>query len=471
MFRNTRFAPGSKITERPARSVSIAQSGKKPARSSTSIAVRAFAPEVKAHKPVPRQELVSRQSTVKPMPYAAVMEPAGRRQFSHAAAPQRAPVIRLTHANIKRLLDVQPIFQKRHSSSSTGNQQSSGDYIPPHIVVTVQNQVSNFGVVAYLLMLGLMIYLISLSLKPRESEITDTAIDLEKNPHHGMIVDSSRFEHAGDKAKGELSGEIVRDKLTGFIYLKKGAESKDTLIKEFVASRWLALLRPGEQPDALILQECHDDGTARFYTLSRIYDNSMDLEEFIKRGDWREKLAKKPLIGLDVAIAADFLLAKNQDTKLANYIVIETEKAYVAACIDHEKWDASLLYSCAFLAYINLDLLKRHFVDLTPAGQEYRVGLWEQPKEVEAFLAEAVKFMSMQHVEEFYRKVAALDIAPIMHSIADIHRSHGHQGIITDSEEMRYANKLLKIKDQAELRELNFEDHPEHKPAAAGMKL
>ncbi len=293
-----------------------------------------------------------------------------------------------------------------------------------------------------LLLLGCVF--VTKSFDSGEKEIKHNPMDLKSNNHHGYIVDAKDFIVTGTKIKGELSGCVVEDSKTGSRYLKKGARSLNALIKEFLISNFLYMLRPEEQPNSLLMEEIQPDGSARFYTLSRISPNSMDLEDFISRTNWRENLSKKPLLGFEVAMAADLLFAKQQDMKFANYIVIEKENCYIVACIDHEKSGQSVVHKTTFVDNIDEDFLS-HIVDLNDKGQEYRVGLYNNP-DAREFIKVAQKFMKMENIQEFYKQVAFANPQKIVHLVRDI---DGKDSIIDEINGHKYMKELLSICEQA----------------------
>ena len=191
-----------------------------------------------------------------------------------------------------------------------------------------------------------------------------------------------------------------------------------------------------------------------------MYPNSSDLEDFIKQGNWKEKLSKKPLIGFDVSIAADFLLGKHQDMKFANYIIIEEKNAFVVACIDHEKWDGSLMYAMEFIDEINVDyFLKRVIVDLNTMGQENKIGLYNDPQALDfiEFVVKNENFLKIENIENFYKKVSTLYPRGIIELLKSI---DGSEGLITRKEFDKYMHKLFHIRHAAEDYIYNY-DHAE----------
>jgi len=306
-------------------------------------------------------------------------------------------------------------------------------------------------------------YMIWDYLSPREKEIVHETIDLKSNAHHGYIVDADNFEYAGEKPCGELSGCIVRDKRTGKLYVEKGARSIDALIKEFLIATFLNKVRPGEQPGSLILEKKREDGKVRLYTLSEMYPDSMDLHEFIMQGDFIEKFAKKPLVGLEQALASDFMFAKQDDIKFANLVIIEREDAYVVATIDHEISGKGVHAKRVFTS--NIDALLsgiRDASNMIGVNDDHPESFVDNDLAM-IFLREAKRFMRVEKIDEFYEKVAAIDMNEIIAIVNDI---SGNDGLIDTAKSYRYINEMNDIIREAKhyisIREHNMTDEPEH---------
>jgi len=153
--------------------------------------------------------------------------------------------------------------------------------------------------------------------------------------YKNLLVNASDFNYVSKKTKGSLSGCVVENKETGRRYLKKRADNLDKLEREFFIANLLTLINHN-QPRSLIMKEIDEDGQPKFYTLSEMRPNSIDVLEFIKRGDWKERIAKKPLVGADCALAADSMFGKHLDIKFANLIIEETPTHHIITTIDHE---------------------------------------------------------------------------------------------------------------------------------------
>lgn len=306
-------------------------------------------------------------------------------------------------------------------------------------------ELTNLDVILYISapMAALVAFIFYLN-PPRETPVTHSKIDISSENRKEFMVDSSKFKRVGDKPKGELSGEIVEDEL-GNRYLKKGAQHLNGLLQEFLISEFLSMIYPGVQPDSLIMQEIQADDTARFYTLSRMFPNSMDLEEFVRQGDWKEKLANKPLKNFDVALAADFALGKARDMKLANYIIIEKDDGYYVATIDHEYAGDSYFGFYQPICTTDITKLCRGVNDIYPPDEYNKSGLAGDPRAVE-FMQEASKFMDEKNVLAFYQKIVDANTTHITALISSI---DGTGGLLTALETHPYFNQLATLQERA----------------------
>lgn len=311
-----------------------------------------------------------------------------------------------------------------------------------------QYDVSMLGLIAATAAGSLLFaYMMKDYLGPRETEILQPVIDLKKNSHHGHIVDADDFTCIGPKPTGELSGCIVKHNATNETYLKKGAKSKKTLVKEFIIANFLTMLRPGEQPPSLIMEEKHVDGKARLYTLSKIYPNSMDLKEFISQPDYAEKIAAKPIIGFEVALASDMLFAKQADMKLANYVIIERDEAFYVVSIDHEMSGCGIHGKRVFVD--DIKHLYSHIRDISTliSGNEDDPAEFVNSEAAQEFIHLAIPHMKIENVERFYETVAAANIKVMTDLIDDIDTQ---DGVITREEGDEYLNYLKEIVSAAQ---------------------
>lgn len=284
-----------------------------------------------------------------------------------------------------------------------------------------------------------MIYMVN---QPREQNILHDPIDLSCKKSDNFIVSSANYFYVGKKIKGDLSGAIVQDK-EGRRYLKKGAKNLNALVKEFLISEILAMIYPGLQPESLIMQEMKPTGKAQFYTLSRIYDNTMDLEAFIRQGDWKEKLAKKPLIGFEVALAADNAFAKQQDMKYANYIIQERDDGYYVASIDHEFAGAGFMsFANQTVFTTDIDNLTRGVRDLYDASEDNHAGLAGDPRAHE-FMIEAKRFMKEEAIMTFYESLSQMDIKKADSFIENLEGTHG---LISTDEGYKFFDEIEAVK-------------------------
>lgn len=298
---------------------------------------------------------------------------------------------------------------------------------------------------------------------PREREILQHRIDLEHNPHHGYIVNSNDFEFVAPKPTGELSGSIVKNKNTGKLYLKKGAKTKDALVREFLISNFLALVRPGEQPPSLIMQEVHSDGQAQLYTLSEIFPHSMDIQQFIlTHSNYADLFKLKPLVGFDAALASDHIFAEQSDLKFANLIIIEKEDAYVVATIDHEMSGKGPRAKCVFTDNPNKLIRSIRDIDSTLGANDEDPSCFIDSSLAQDFATDTKPYMSRNGILGFYSRVGGVDLKefyPVIDSI------QGIDGIISDEEKMQYISEFNKIIQRA--RQFVVDAYVSQSPATA----
>lgn len=293
---------------------------------------------------------------------------------------------------------------------------------------------------------GVVSYIIHQGNQPREQDILHDPVDMTYKNCRDVIVSSESYSYVGTKPKGDLSGAIVQDQ-EGRRYLKKGAKNLNALVQEFLISDVLAMIYPTIQPESLIMQEIKPNGKAQFFTLSRIYDKTMDLEAFIRQDDWREKLAKKPLRGFEIALAADHAFAKQQDMKYANYIIQERDDAYYVASIDHECAGTSFMSFCNRTTFtIDIETLTRSVRDLYEKSDDNHAGLAGDPRAQE-FMDVAKQFMSEEVILSFYAQLANLDIKNAKSFIENINGAHG---LITTFDQHRFFEEIINVQQGAQ---------------------
>jgi hypothetical protein len=174
----------------------------------------------------------------------------------------------------------------------------------------------------------------------------------------------------------------------------------------------------------------------------------MDLLEFVNQGGYVEKFAKKPLVGLEVALASDCMFAKQADMKLANLIIIETATNYVVATIDHEMSGKGLHAKRVFTTHI--DKLISRLRDVNEAitlGSNDNLDLADNQL-AEEFIAVAKPYMQAERIIDFYRQVAQTEHSRIISIIDEI---DGRDGLIDLKEGDHYAHELVQISKEAQL--------------------
>lgn len=277
----------------------------------------------------------------------------------------------------------------------------------------------------------------------REHEITSTPYKTETTTDIRNVDD---FIQGRRPIHGSLESHLVTDKKTGEQFIKKGAHSADTLKKEFMYSRFLHAAFPDSQPQSYFAQEKLGDDEARFYTLSQVFPNSMDMEEFIRQTDWKEIIANKKVLFLDRALALDGLLAKQQDTKYANLVIRELTTHYEIISIDHEfAFGTSLTSETPIVTHQPRELIAI-INDLHNPDPDNVKGM---QGELMAFdFADAVfPDMSPTTIRETYEAVAKADTKPII-ATCRLYAVSGTLFALSDCD--RYEKRFAKIQKMAQ---------------------
>lgn len=280
----------------------------------------------------------------------------------------------------------------------------------------------------------------------REHEITSTPYGKDTQVD---IKNIDEFELGPRPIHGSLESRIVTDKNTGDRFIKKGAHSADTLKKEFMYSRFLHAAFPNSQPQSYFVQKKLGENEARFYTLSTIYLNSMDLEEFIRQPNWRDLIVDKKVLYLDRALTLDGLLAKQQDTKYANLVIREFATHYEIISIDHEfAFGTTLVSERPILTHDPIKLISM-LKDLQNPDTDRVIGLQGEIVAHE-FIDAVFDDMSTATIYDTYQKVAETDTKPIINTCR-LYAASGTLFALADCE--HYEKKFDKIKKLA--REFN----------------
>lgn len=281
------------------------------------------------------------------------------------------------------------------------------------------------GIFAVSLMFAAVLYIIyKAHLEPREREIIGNRI---------LGLDDD-FERMPGKENGTLNNEILATNAQ--LFLKKGAHDRQALLRELVVATALNIINPTSQPQSGIFHEpIPGTDKARYYTMSEIKPGSMDLEDFILRGDWKEKLAKKPMIGLDTALALTGVIAGQQDCKFANIIITEYDDRYEVGLIDFELCGTSYVGKIFNRYQYTTDssILVSYIRELHDKDNEFNVvklRLSDDPRARE-FVAYALEnSMGEENIVELYRRVAGTDfISPVISRLESLYDAES--GIVT----------------------------------------
>ncbi|QEY51338.1 hypothetical protein [Legionella longbeachae] len=229
-----------------------------------------------------------------------------------------------------------------------------------------------------------------------------------------LVKESSEFEEIGKPTHGTLSSAYVKHKNTGMIYVKKGAHSREDIVKELMISNALHEIRK-EQPECLILQTKKRNGF-QYHTLSRKFDNTQDVEEFVREGKTGE-LKNKKVVGLEETLITDHILGKQSDTKLANMIVRNDGERLVFTTIDHERavtpTSLGFFHSSSPTYPTNKWTLIRSIHDLNEKNEDNHAGLASDARANE-FGKLALSIMDDKIINDYYEKLAIANLDPVL---------------------------------------------------------
>ncbi|KTC82079.1 Uncharacterised protein [Legionella cincinnatiensis] len=229
-----------------------------------------------------------------------------------------------------------------------------------------------------------------------------------------LVKAPSEFEEIGKPIHGTLSSSYVRHKETGQMYVKKGAHSREDIVKELMISNALHEIRK-EQPECLIMQTKNRNGF-QYHTLSRKFDNTQDVEEFVRQGK-TDELKKKQAVGLEETLITDHIIGKQSDTKLANMIVRDDGDKLIFTTIDNERavtpTGLSFFHPTSPTYPINKLALIRSIHDLSEKSDDNQAGLAGDPRAKEfGELAESV--MENEKIDNYYQKLARTNLDPVI---------------------------------------------------------
>lgn len=229
-----------------------------------------------------------------------------------------------------------------------------------------------------------------------------------------LVKESSEFEEIGKPAHGTLPASFVKHKDTGKEYVKKGAHTRDDLVKEFMIANALHEITP-DQPECLIMQTKNDKGF-QYHSLSRKFDNTQDVEEFVRQGK-TDLLTKKEVVGLEGTLITDQVFGKQSDTKLANMLVRETPEQLIFTSIDHERAVTPTgfrFFQPSTPRYpTDKSTLIQSIHDLGEQSEENHAGLASDPRAKE-FGKVAESIMDDKKINNYYKKIAATNLNPIL---------------------------------------------------------
>lgn len=276
----------------------------------------------------------------------------------------------------------------------------------------------------------------------REHEITSVPFD---DKSHQAIKEADNFIQGNRPAHGSLHSHVVTEKNTGIQFIKKGAHSPETLQKEYMYSRLLNAAFPNSQPTSYFMQVKLDNGEARFYTLSEKFPNTMDVEEFIRQPNWEALVLQKPVKYLDRTLALDGLLAKQQDSKYANYVIREFDSHYEIITIDHEYAFGTKFSKSAPLLTDEPNKLIDIISDLQNPDPDRVIGL-QGDKRAFQFVVKVQGEMTSENIHDTYQRIAEADTKPVIDQCR-LFAASGTLFAMSDCD--HYEKKFEKIKQMA----------------------
>ncbi|AAU27399.1 TPA: Dot/Icm T4SS effector RavT [Legionella pneumophila] len=229
-----------------------------------------------------------------------------------------------------------------------------------------------------------------------------------------LVKNSSEFKEIGRPIHGTLSSSYVQHIETGNIYVKKGAHSRRDLVKELMVSNALHKIRE-DQPECLIMQTPIKNGF-QYHTLSRKFDHTQDVEEFVRNGRIDE-LRKKEVIGLGDTLITDHIFGKQSDTKLANMVVRDKQDKLIFTSIDHERavnpTSFSFFHPTPPIYTKNKSTLIRSINDLGEQSEDNHAGLAGDPRAKE--FGEVVEnVINNLDIDNYYQKVATTNLSSVI---------------------------------------------------------
>lgn len=288
-----------------------------------------------------------------------------------------------------------------------------------------------------------------------------------------LIKDGAGFEHVGNKENGRMPGEVVQQVGKQKYYVNKSVNSREAAINEVIAGDVLHLIRGAKAPKTKLKQTRLGDGSAVFTVLSQILGHGQenmepgrDLEGIARRYDVNEEFGKKhPIRDAGVALAADLLLGKISDIKLANLVAFRKRgrdgDCYHVHGIDNE-------YAFRYPAAFSLDPeeLINLIKDIRPLAFDEKVqGATKLHGDLSSFTPDEANYdrnvplrgkPEAERMKKILMPVVALDIAYVARLYEEFAALDPDKlrnipkkltGFLTVEEQEKYANDLLARQD------------------------
>lgn len=259
---------------------------------------------------------------------------------------------------------------------------------------------------------------------PNTSSPEEGTVSGEEIEDHPLVYDADHFIFRGEKLEGHLTGQILTGMFDGksTSFVSKNGPSKTRMAVEIMVASIFEKIYAQfdiQYPRSILIQtpakETSSATQVTFMTASEILPNTLsNLEQFLKLPDVFDRLDKKPLKGLGLAIALNRIYG-DVDIKLPNFIVRETNDCYLVLPIDHE---CALNYSPCFVTSDEpIEKTLKFVAEFAHASSQSRMSLTNDP-ELMGLLSKSIEEDRKNFMPKLYEVVASLDVKHIL-KIAD----------------------------------------------------
>lgn len=289
---------------------------------------------------------------------------------------------------------------------------------------------------------------------------TQRAHILKKKPFLAStptVFESSDFEEVQEICfeHGTLNPKLVKSLKNNNLYVLKGSHSRADFVKEYIVANYLALLRPGEQPSSIIMQERTASyyEKALFFNLSHKYENTEDIESFIRRGG-NAFLEGAEIRGLVSSLLAIKLLGGENDAKLDNMVIQEIEsennakKIFMIYLIDHEKVKSLSILRKKVIFTDNWEELISSIHDIYLPSENNHAGLAGDSRALEFFNKIKAQIDIKKEATFFAQQITKTNFEPLIETCNKL-SSHPN-GLFTGRECKTFKDRFVHLQKEAE---------------------